>query len=394
VIAWASADAPEEQEKDTDRVEGLPGTLKKTPLNSAHREAGAKMVGFSGWEMPVEYSGLLAEHLAVRKAGGLFDVSHMGEFTVEGPGALAFLQRTTSNNVAKLALGQGQYSALPMENGAPADDLIVYRRGSESYLLVVNAGNIDKDFRWLESQGAVDCTLKDRSGEYALLALQGPLAQEVLSPLTDMPLASLGSYRFSEGQVLGQPAIVSRTGYTGEDGFEIFLPPEGAVPVWKALLEGGGPKGVLPAGLGARDTLRLEARMCLYGNDMDESTTLVEAGLSWIVSLDPEKGPFIGREVLAAQKTSGAPRKLVGFEVTGRGIARHGYPCFIGHEPVGSVTSGSFAPSLQKNIGLTYLPSARSEVGTPFEIEIRGRRVEAKVVPTPFYKRPRPKEGD
>jgi len=352
------------------------------------------MVGFSGWEMPVEYSGLLAEHLAVRKAGGLFDVSHMGEFTVEGKGALAFLQRTTSNNVAKLVPGQGQYSAFPLENGAPADDLIVYRRGPESFLLVVNAGNIEKDFRFLHSQKPTDCVLTDRSAEYALLALQGPLAQELLAPLTSIPLSSLGSYRFAEGTLLDHPALVSRTGYTGEDGFEIFLPPEGAFPVWKALLEVGGPKGLLPAGLGARDTLRLEARMCLYGNDMDETTTLVEAGLAWIVSLDPDKGPFLGREVLAAQKAGGAPRKLVGFEVTGRGIARHGYPCYMGQDEVGSVTSGSFAPSLQKNIGLTYLPSKRSEIGTAFEVEIRGRRVEAKVVPTPFYKRPRPREGD
>src|SRR5262245_21222014 len=251
------------------------GSLRKTPLNAVHRELGAKMVLFGGWDMPVEYSGLIAEHMAVREAAGLFDVSHMGEFEVSGPGALAFLQRTTSNDVARLGDGQGQYTALPMPSGAPADDVVLYRFSPERFLLVVNTGNIEKDFEWLRAQKPQDCELKNRSEEFALLALQGPRAQEVLQTLTTIDLPAVKFYHFGEGLVAGVPATVSRTGYTGEDGFEIFIAPDAAVPVWQALLEKGSPAGLVPAGLGARDTLRLEARMCLYGNDMDETTTLV-----------------------------------------------------------------------------------------------------------------------
>jgi aminomethyltransferase len=350
---------------------------------------GAKMVPFGGWDMPVEYSGLIAEHMAVRTAAGLFDVSHMGEFEVAGPGALAFLQRTTSNNVAKLVDGQAQYSALPMPNGALVDDVIVYRRGADRYLLVVNAGNIEKDWSWLVSQKRESCDLANRSDAYALLALQGPKAQEILQGLTSLDLTAVAFYHFAEVAVDGHPVTISRTGYTGEDGFEIFVPPDRAEALWRRLLEAGKEKGLVPAGLGARDTLRLEARMCLYGNDMDETTTLIEAGLGWIVSLDDAKGDFPGRSVLEAQKKNGPPRKLVGFEVTGRGIARHGYPVLVHDERVGEVTSGTYAPFLQKNIGLCYLPGARSAVGTDLQVDIRGRRVGARVVPTPFYKRPR-----
>jgi len=347
------------------------------------------MVPFGGWDMPVEYSGLIAEHMAVRKAAGLFDVSHMGEFEVEGPGALAFLQRVTANNVAKLVPGQAQYSALPMPNGAPVDDIIVYRKGEDRFFLIVNAANLEKDFRWLQSQGPERCTLRNRSDELALIALQGPRAQEILRTLTPLELARIAYYHFAEGEVAGHAATVSRTGYTGEDGFEICVANEDADPLWRRLLEAGRDAGLVPAGLGARDTLRLEARMCLYGNDIDETTTLIEAGLGWIVSLDEAKGNFLGRAVLEAQKKDGAPRKLVGFEVTGRGIARHGYPVHLGEEAAGTVTSGSYAPFLQKNIGLCYLPTPRASVGTEFDVEIRGRRVPARVVPTPFYKRPR-----
>ena len=368
-------------------MEVASGTLRRTPLASAHRELGAKMVPFAGWEMPVEYSGLINEHMSVRRAAGLFDVSHMGEFEVAGPGALDFLQRVTSNDVARLADGQAQYSALPMSNGAPVDDVIVYRRQRERFLLVVNAGNIDKDWRWLGEQGARDCELVNRSDEYALLALQGPRAPEILQALVPADLAALRRYHFVDTQLDGVPVTVSRTGYTGEDGFEIFVPPDHAVAVWKRLLEAGAGQGIQAAGLGARDTLRLEARMCLYGNDMDETTTLVEAGLGWIVSLEPHKGAFNGRPVLEAQKKDGAPRKLVGFEITGRGIARHGYPVYVGNESVGAVTSGTYAPFLQKSIGLCYLPAASAAVGTDLEVEVRGRRVAARVVPTPFYKR-------
>jgi aminomethyltransferase len=348
---------------------------------------GAKMVPFAGWDMPVEYSGLISEHLAVRKAAGLFDVSHMGELEVEGPGALAFLQRVTSNDVAKLADGQAQYSSLPLPNGAPVDDVIVYRRSAERYLVVANASNVEKDYQWLLAQNRGEAEVKNRSDDYALIALQGPRAQAILQPLTPADLAGLSRYHFTETQLDGQPATISRTGYTGEDGFEIFVAPDQAVSAWKRLVETGGPQGLLPAGLGARDTLRLEARMCLYGTDMDETTTLVEAGLGWIVALDPRKGDFPGRAVLEAQKKTGPPRKLVGFEVLGRGIARHGYTVLVNHGPVGAVTSGTYAPFLQKNIGLCYVPTAHAAVGTDIEIDVRGRPVSARVVPTPFYKR-------
>jgi aminomethyltransferase len=362
--------------------------MRKTPLNAVHRASGAKMVPFGGWDMPVEYSGLISEHMAVRKAAGLFDVSHMGEFEVEGPGALPFLQRVTANDVAKLVDGQAQYSALPMPSGAPVDDVIVYRRAADRYLLVVNAGNIEKDFRWLQEQGPQDLELKNRSDAYALIALQGPRAQEILQPLTTLDLGALKYYHFADVEVDSHPVTVSRTGYTGEDGFEIFVPPAQVEAFWKRLLEAGGEKGLVPAGLGARDTLRLEARMCLYGQDMDETTSLIEAGLGWIVSLDEAKGDFPGRAVLAEQKKNGPPRKLVGFEVTGRGIARHGYPVLVHDERVGEVTSGTYAPFLQKNIGLCYVPATRAAVGTELAIDIRERKVPARVVPTPFYKRP------
>jgi aminomethyltransferase len=362
--------------------------MRKTPLNAVHRARGAKMVPFGGWDMPVEYSGLISEHMAVRKAAGLFDVSHMGEFEVEGAGALAFLQRVTSNDVARLVDGQAQYSALPMPSGAPVDDVIVYRRAPDRYLLVVNAGNIEKDFRWLQEQGPAGCDLRNRSDDYALVALQGPRAQEILQPLTALALDGVKFYHFADAQMDGHAVTVSRTGYTGEDGFEIFVPPTGVEALWQRLLEAGADRGLVPAGLGARDTLRLEARMCLYGQDMDETTTLVEAGLGWIVSTDEAKGDYAGRAVLAEQKKNGPPRKLVGFEVTGRGIARHGYPVLIQDERVGEVTSGTYAPYLQKNIGLCYVPSAHAAVGTELAIDIRERKVPARIVPTPFYKRP------
>jgi aminomethyltransferase len=347
------------------------------------------MVPFGGWEMPVEYSGLIAEHLAVRQKAGLFDVSHMGEFEIEGAGALAFLQRVTANDVGKLVPGQAQYSALPNAQGCPIDDVIVYRRGEDRFLMVVNAANVARDFAWLQERGPTGCQLRDRSDDFALVALQGPEAAAVLQPLTTIDLGSIASYRFAEAEVAGRPTIVARTGYTGEDGFELFVAPEAAESVWTSLLESGAGKGLVPAGLGARDTLRLEARMLLYGNDMDETTTLVEAGLGWIVALDEAKGDFEGRAVLAEQKARGAPRRLVGFEVVGRGIARHGYPVLLGEEATGAVTSGSYAPFLQKNIGLCYLPTARAAPGTEFDVEIRERRVAARVVPTPFYRRPR-----
>jgi aminomethyltransferase len=363
------------------------GPLRKTPLNAVHRELGAKMVPFGGWDMPVEYSGLIAEHMAVRSAAGLFDVSHMGEFEIAGEGALAFLQRVTSNNVAKLVDGQAQYSALPMPNGAPVDDVIVSRKAADRYLLVVNAGNIEKDFRWLQEQGPANCVLKNRSDEFGLVALQGPRAQEILRGLTPLDLTTLGYYRHAETEVGGLATTVSRTGYTGEDGFEILAAAGETEALWRRLLDHGREHGLVPAGLGARDTLRLEARMCLYGNDMDETTSLVEAGLGWIVSLDEAKGDFVGKAVLEAQKKSGPPRKLAGFEMVGRGIGRHGYSISVKGQEAGLVTSGTYAPFLQKNIGLCYLPAEHAAIGTEIDVDIRGRKVPARIVATPFYKR-------
>lgn len=367
--------------------------LRRTPLHAAHKAAGARMVAFGGWDMPVDYSGrglgVIKEHQAVRTAAGVFDVSHMGEFEVSGPGAGAFLQKVTSNDVARLQDGHAQYTAFPMPNGAPVDDVILYRFTEERYLIVVNAGNRAKDWAWLQSQGRSSCELVDRSDEFALLALQGPKAAAILQALTPKDLAAVGFYKFTTGEVAGLPATIARTGYTGEDGFEIMVADGQATALWDALLAAGASSGLAPAGLAARDTLRLEAKMCLYGNDIDETTTLIEAGLGWIVSLESHKGDFIGREALARQKAEGPPRKLVGFEMKDRNIARHGYPVFVDGARASTVTSGSMAPFLQKNIGLAYLPAAKASVGTPIEIEVRATRAPAVVVKTPFYKRER-----
>ena len=365
--------------------------LLKTPLHAQHIAAGAKMVPFGGWDMPIDYSlrglGVIKEHMAVRRAAGLFDVSHMGEVDIVGAGALAFLQRVTSNDVSKLQDGHAQYSALPMPTGAPVDDIIVYRFNAERFLLVVNASNRAKDVAWLLAQNPTGCQVQDRSDEFALLALQGPKAVSILQTLTQADLAAVGYYKFTTGTVSGLSATIARTGYTGEDGFEIMVKAADAPSLWDALMSAGSSDGLVPAGLGARDTLRLEAKMCLYGNDIDETTTLVEAGLGWITCVDAHKGDFNGREVLAAQKAGGTARKLVGFEMKERGIARHGYPVLIGGTPVSAVTSGSMAPFLEKNIGLAYVPSEHAALGTPIAIEIRGVAVAAEIVKTPFYKR-------
>jgi len=347
------------------------------------------MVPFGGWDMPVEYSGVIAEHLAVRKAAGLFDVSHMGLFEVLGAGSLAFLQRVTCNDVTKLVDGRAHYSALTRPNGCPVDDVIVSRRSAEHYGIVVNASNRGKDWEWLQGLSPERCTLRDRSDGTALIALQGPKSAAILARLTSVDVGDIGYYHFTEGLVDGHQTVISRTGYTGEDGFELRVGADVAAALWMRLLEAGEPDGLVPCGLGARDTLRLEAKMCLYGNDIDDTTTLVEAGLGWIVSLEEHKGEWIGRSVLAEQKASGPGRRLVGFEMVGRGIARHGYDVWLDGARVGPVTSGSFAPFLQKSIGLCYLPAARATVGTEIEVDIRGRRVSARVVPTPFYKRTR-----
>ena len=364
------------------------GDLKKTPLNGVHREAGARMVPFSGWDLPVQYTGVLDEHLAVRTRAGLFDVSHMGEVDVVGRDALAFLQHVTCNDVSRLSPGRIQYSALTTPDGTFVDDLLVYKRGDDAYLLVINAGNTPKDVAWLLSHAkGYDLRLADVSSRWCQIALQGPRAQEILQPLTTIALGAMKYYTFVEGDVSGVPCIVSRTGYTGEDGFEIYGPADAAPRLWYAILGAGAPHGLVPAGLAARDTLRLEARMALYGNDIDDTTTVLEADLSWILKL--EKGEFLGRDALLRQKAAGLTRLLVGFETEGRAIARHGHKAISGGACVGTVTSGSFAPSLKKNIGLVYLPVGLTTPGSRFSIDIRGREEPAVVVPTPFYKRAR-----
>ena len=363
-------------------------SLKTTPLHEAHRAAGARLVEFAGWEMPVQYTGVIEEHVAVRTRAGLFDVSHMGEVEVRGSESLAFLQNVTSNDVSRLTPGRIQYSALTTPEGTFVDDLLVHKLGEDDYLLVINAGNTPKDVDWLHYHAkGYDVRVEDVSAAWCQIALQGPRAEKILQPLSKAPLAGLKYYGFERTTVAGVPCLVSRTGYTGEDGFELYGPAESSVTLWNALLAAGASDGLIPAGLAARDTLRLEAKMALYGNDIDDTTTVLEADLGWIVKL--EKGDFLGRDVLARQKAEGVTRKLVGFETEGRAIARHGYRALVEGSPVGGVTSGTFAPFLKKNIGLAYLPAAIAEPGTRFEIEIRGRREPAVVVPTPFYKRPR-----
>jgi aminomethyltransferase len=361
--------------------------LKKTPLNARHRASGARMVPFGGWDMPVEYSGLSNEHAAVRTRAGIFDVSHMGEIEIAGKDALAAVQRISSNDASKLAVGQAQYSGLLTPQGTFVDDLLVYRLGPAHFLLVVNAGNIAKDYAWIAEhiQGVGDAVAVDSSSRYALIAVQGPEALNVLQPLTGVDLAGMKYYWFGHGEVASVRATVSRTGYTGEDGFEIFVPPAQADKVWLALLESGKAADVIPCGLGARDTLRLEAGMRLHGNDIDETTTAVEADLNWIVGW--KKDDFIGASALRDQKASGPARKIVGFEMLERGIGRHGYDAYVRDAKVGVVTSGTQTPHLKKSIGMAYLPIAHNAPDTEFDVDIRGRRTRARVVPMPFYKR-------
>ena len=363
-------------------------TPRRTPLYEAHVAAGGRLVEFAGWSMPVQYTGVLAEHVAVRTRAGLFDVSHMGEASVRGPEALALLQQVTCNDVSRLVPGRAHYNALTTPEGAFIDDLLVYMLGPADYVVVLNASNTARDLAWLgEHSTGLDVEVVDVSDRWALLALQGPRAADILEPLTGAELATVRYYGFVRAAVAGVDCIVARTGYTGEDGFELFAPAEAGPSLWDALVRAGAPHGLVPAGLAARDTLRLEARMALYGNDIDESTSVLEADLGWIVKLD--KGPFVGRDVLVRQSREGVARKLIGFEMTGRSIARRGHAAYRGAERVGTVTSGSYGPWIKKNIGLAYLPVGMWEPGTALEVEIRGRREPAVVVPTPFYKRPR-----
>ena len=360
--------------------------LRRTPIYPAHLAAHGKLVPFAGFELPVQYTGLLDEHRAVRQRAGLFDVSHMGEIVVRGAGALAAVQRLVTNDLSKAVNGQAQYSALCNHEGGILDDLVVYRRADDDLLICVNAANRDKDFAWF-SQHLVGATATDEGEDYAQLALQGPLAEAILAKLTRTDLRTLGTYRFTAGEVAGRRLLIARTGYTGEDGFELFCKPSDALDLWNALLEAGAPEGLIPCGLGARDSLRTEMKYCLYGNDIDDTTTPLEAGLGWITKLD--KGDFIGAGALRAQQAKGLSRKLVGFRFTGKGIPRHGYPVLVDGKPFSSVTSGTLSPSTAQPIGMAYLPPSHGVVGSQFEIDVRGRPIPAVVVKTPFYERPR-----
>ncbi len=363
--------------------------LKKTALNGWHRAHGARMVPFVGWDMPVEFSGVNNEHLAVRTRAGLFDVSHMGQLEIAGKDALAAVQHITSNDASRLKIGQAQYSGLMTREGTFVDDLLVYRFANDHFLMVVNASNVDKDYAYVLEQvkGMGDVAAVNSSSRYELIAVQGPASREIVQQLTSVDLATMKYYWFAHGEVANARVTISRTGYTGEDGFEIFVAPNQAVRVWDALLAAGRDVDLVPAGLGARDTLRLEAAMRLYGNDIDETTTVLEADLEWIVGWN--KPEFLGKEPLAEQKARGVARRLAGFELVQPGIARHGYDVYDGAVKIGVVTSGTLTPFVRKAIGMAYVPVAKTAPGTEFDIDIRGRRVRARVVQLPFYKRPR-----
>ncbi|MDH3623679.1 MAG: glycine cleavage system aminomethyltransferase GcvT [Myxococcales bacterium] len=360
--------------------------LRETALIDEHLALGARLVPFAGWRMPVQYKGIKAEHGAVRTRAGLFDVSHMGELLIEGPDAVAAVDGLVTNDVSKLEVGQALYTVCCNDDGYILDDLIVYRLEDEKLLVVCNASNRNKIASHFRVHLGNELSFEDISDRWALLALQGPSAAAIMQDVgAPSAVTDLAPFRVCKAEITGVDVWVARTGYTGEDGFEIFCASEESVTVWRALLSAGKPHGLEPIGLGARDTLRLEARLALYGNDIDESTNPYEAGLGWVVKLD--RNEFVGRTALRAIKEAGSDRRLVGFEMTGRGIARHGYPIVADGKQVGTVTSGSPGPTVGKNIGLGYVPKALSRIGTALGIEIRGKVVDAVVVRTPFYKR-------
>jgi aminomethyltransferase len=355
------------------------GMLRRTPLFEEHRALGARLVPFAGWEMPVQYEGIKAEHQAVRTRAGLFDVSHMGEVTFRGPQAEEAVQKLVTRDVSRLVAGQAGYAAVCYENGGTVDDVLVYRM-PDGFLVVVNASNREKDLsHFLEHAQNLDVEVTDESDDWALLALQGPEAANILQRFTETTLSDIEYYRYEVGEVRGHRALISRTGYTGEDGFELYVGPDAAVEIWRDLVEAG----ATPTGLGARDTLRLEAGMCLYGNELDEGTTPLEAGIGFAVHLEKPVG-FVGQEALRQEKEEGLRKKLVGFEVEGRGIARHGHEVALGGETVGEVTSGTLSPTLNRAIGLALV---RPDVEDSFEVVIRDKVVAARAVGLPFYKR-------
>ncbi|WP_417899652.1 glycine cleavage system aminomethyltransferase GcvT [Bacillus haimaensis] len=360
--------------------------LKRTPLFEVYKDFGAKTIDFGGWDLPVQFSSIKEEHEAVRTKAGLFDVSHMGEIEVKGKDSLAYLQKMMTNDVSKLKDGGAQYTAMCYENGGTVDDLLVYKKADEDYLLVVNASNIEKDYDWLASKVTEEVTVTNVSETFAQLAIQGPLAEETLQKLTSTDLSEIKFFKFKENVELnGIPALVSRTGYTGEDGFEIYCASEKAVVLWNEILKD---ENVIPCGLGARDTLRFEANLALYGQELSKDITPLEAGIGFAVKVNKEED-FFGKEVLKDQKENGVPRKLVGIEMIDKGIPRHGYEVFVGEEQVGEVTTGTQSPTLKKNIGLALLKKEFTEVETEVEVQVRKKRLKAKVVKTPFYQRPK-----
>lgn len=368
-------------------------SLKRTALFEEHRRLNGRLIDFGGWELPVQYAGVIEEHLACRSSAGLFDVSHMGEIHVEGADAERFLNYLVSNNLAKVAIGQAQYSVMCNERGGIVDDLVIYRRARDRFLVVVNASNTDKDFAHFKKIEGLfdgkDLRITNESAQYSQIAIQGRSAQTILQSITETPLSPVKTYWFSEGHVLGSiPAILARTGYTGEDGFEIYTPWGEGPKVWQALLDHGTASGLKPCGLGARDTLRLEMKYPLYGNELNDDTHPLEAGLGWVVKLD--KGDFVGRGPIVQAKEMGLKRKLIGFKLLDRGIARHGYSVHTsnGAIKIGDVTSGTQSPSLKQSIGIAYVANPQSAEGSKISIEIRGTKVPAEVIPTPFYKRP------
>ncbi|MFQ5850287.1 MAG: glycine cleavage system aminomethyltransferase GcvT [Candidatus Binatia bacterium] len=365
--------------------------VRRTPLYPVHRHLGAKMVEFAGWEMPVQYRGLIEEHLAVRSRAGLFDVSHMGEIEIRGPNALAVCQSVTANDVSRIEGSQVQYNLLLNENGGIVDDLMVYRLEADHFLLCVNAATTAKDAQWITAHAQGKAEVRDNSDAYAQLALQGPLAHQILQRVTSLRLEKMRPFHFSFGDVCAIRCLVSRTGYTGEDGFELYFDPSKGERLWSTLLDAGSDLGLCPAGLGARDTLRLERAFPLYGHELDENTTPLEAGLEWVTKFS--KGPFLGREALLRQRQDGVKRKLVGLEVVQAGIARGGYRIFKQGRQIGQVTSGTMSPTLRKPIALGYVSSQEAVVGNLVEVEVRSRRVLARVLSLPFYGRPAQRSG-
>jgi aminomethyltransferase len=359
--------------------------LKTTPLHSIHRALGARMVDFGGWDMPVQYSGIIDEHHAVRRAVGIFDVSHMGEIEIHGPEAAKLADFVTTNAVHNMKTGQARYSGLLYQHGGFVDDILVHKVAGDHYFLCVNASNQEKDFEHIRSLNRFDARVDFAGPRYAQLAVQGPKALNTVQKLTPVALAAIRYYWFTDGEVCGVPARIARTGYTGEDGFEIYAASSHAARIWNEVMQAGAEFGIKPCGLGARNTLRLEAGMALYGHEIDASISPLEAGLEWIVKLD--KGEFVGREALLRQKEKGVKRKLVGFNMLGRGIGRDGYEVLVDDSPAGWVTSGSPSPTLNRNIGFCYLPAERARPGIAIRIMIRNQPVEAVTVETPFYKR-------